>query len=196
MAIVTLATPGMSGLSLLQTSRRPEKPASNATRPTAAKTEPQQSGNLVGGADPTTVGLCGNSATEARALGCTFDQLTWSWYPPSCPHYANDEFVKAEDWKFYLDKYGQEEATSEDWERAMNNELQLYGERREHITHCVYLMLSVAQVVRDGTPHPKKLVEYGHLAHCATLMLRSLRKDKYWKSMDTLVPFVDYSVTC
>jgi len=78
----------------------------------------------------------------------------------------------------------------------MNNEIHLYGERREHITHCVYLMLSVAQVVRDGTPYAKKLVEYEHLAHCAKLMLKSLRRDKGWNSMDTLVPFVDYGVSC
>ncbi len=144
----------------------------------------------------TTIGLCGNSSAEARALGCTFDQLTWSWYPPSRPHYANDEFVRAETWRFYVDPYGRQVASEEDWEKAMNNELQLHGERREHMTHCVYLMLSVAQVVRDGTPYAEKLVEYEHMAHCAKMILKTLRKDKYWKSLDTLVPFVDYSVTC
>jgi len=162
------------------------------TSSAAVKGAPKQNDND----DDQTPGLCGNSSVEARALGCTFDQLTWSWYPPSCPHYANDEFVKAEKWKFYMDKYGRQEATAEDWERAMDNQVHLYGERREHITHCVYLMLSVAQVVRDSTPYAKKLVEYEHLEHCASLMLKSLRRDRYWNSMDTLVPFVDYTVAC
>ena len=168
----------------------PEKKGGSTNQQQAVK---QDSDNSEG--SPVT-GLCGNSSAEARALGCTFDQLTWSWYPPSCPHYANDEFVQAEEWKFYMDKYGRQEASKEDWERAMNNELQLHGERREHITHCVYLMLSVGQVLRDGTPYAKKLVNYEHLDHCAKMMLKSLRKDKYWKSMDTLVPFVDFTVTC
>lgn len=143
-----------------------------------------------------TSGLCGNSSAEAKALGCTFDQLTWSWYPPQCPHYANDEFVKAEDWKFYLDMEGKHVAAGDDWVKAMDNEIQLWGQRREHITHCVYLMLSVGQIVRDAKPYAPKLVDYGHLEHCAEIMLKSLRKDRLWNSMETRVPFVDYSVIC
>ena len=39
--------------------------------------------------------LCGNSSAEALSLACIWDQLTWAWLPPNCPHYANDEFVRA-----------------------------------------------------------------------------------------------------
>jgi len=147
--------------------------------------------------DEKEAGLCGNSSAQAIARGCTFDQLTWSWYPPNCPHYGNDEFVKAEEWKFYLDMQGKEVATGDNWRKAMDNEIQLWGERREHLTHCVYLMLSIGQIIRDGTPHAAKLVEYEHLDHCARIMLKSLKtNDKHWNSMETRVPFVDYSVTC
>ena len=90
---------------------------------------------------------CGNTSSEALSNGCTFDQLLWAWLPPSCPHYANDEFVAAEDWVFYVDPYTKEKTTPETWEKAMNNEIGLWGEMREHLTHCVYMLLSVGQVV-------------------------------------------------
>jgi hypothetical protein len=186
------------GISILKVSGRLptffHKPVGKATSHT---NQPKPANNKENSmAESIANGLCGNSSSEAKALGCTFDQLTWSWYPSSCPHYANDEFINAEKWTFYLDKYGHQQPSDKDWERVMDNKLRLYGERREHITHCVYLMLSVGQIMRDGTPYAKKLLDYEHLAHCAELMLSTLRKDKHWHSMDTLVPFVDYDVTC
>ena len=140
---------------------------------------------------------CGNSSKEALIQGCSFDQLTWAWYPPECPHYANPEFVKEESWTFYLDKEGTTPAVGEDWRKAMDNEIGLWGERREHLSHCVYMMLSAGQIVRGGTPYAAKLVDEEHLDHCAHLLLETLRKyDPEWHSMETKVPPVDYSVSC
>lgn len=139
---------------------------------------------------------CGNSSAEAISRGCSFDQLTWSWYPPHCPHYANEEFTRAEAWTFFLDNQGEQEATGDWWRKAMDNEVRLWGQRREHLTHCVYLMLSVAQVVRDKTPAATKMLEYKHLQHCADFMLEALRQDKDWDRIDTRVPYVDYDIEC
>jgi hypothetical protein len=58
-----------------------------------------------------------------------------AWYPPSCPHYANDEFVEAEDWTIYYDKYGRTQVHGDDWEKVLSNEIRIYGGRREHLTH-------------------------------------------------------------
>src|SRR2546429_3633694 len=79
--------------------------------------------------------LCGNSSAEALSLGCSFDQLTWAWYPPHCPHYANDEFLNAEPespWRYYDDPHSREAVAGEDWTKALDNQKELWGERREH----------------------------------------------------------------
>ncbi|KAG4438528.1 hypothetical protein IFR05_006002 [Cadophora sp. M221] len=95
---------------------------------------------------------CGNLSTEAQSLGCSFDQLMWAWYPPQCPHYANDEFVKAEPdapWRYYDDLYHGKAifAESDGWAQVLDSGVQLWGERREHLTHCVYMFLSAGQII-------------------------------------------------
>jgi len=140
--------------------------------------------------------LCGKSSAEAISLGCTFDQMTWSWYPPHCPHYANDEFIAVEDWRFYENWNSTEAVTGEKWTQALDNELDLWGERREHLTHCVYMFLSVGQILRDETAYSTKLSEYEHLAHCSEVVLESMRKDPDWYKIETFVGKVSYGQSC
>lgn len=139
---------------------------------------------------------CGNSSAEALSLGCSWDQLTWSWLPPSCPHYANDEFMKAEQWVYYTDRHGQEAAVGENWARALDNEIPLWGERREHLTHCVYVFLSLGQIIRDGTPYHSRLVQYGHLSHCSHILLEALRLDPTWHDLETSTGRVSFDEHC
>ncbi len=140
--------------------------------------------------------LCGNSSVEALSLGCTFDQLTWAWYPPSCPHYANNEFLDAEQWHYYDDPHSMVPVAGENWTRALDNQQDLWGERREHLTHCVYVFLSLGQIIRDGTPYAPKLVRYEHLHHCSTILLESLRQDPNWHNLETLVGKASYDEYC
>jgi hypothetical protein len=140
--------------------------------------------------------MCGNSSAEAISLGCTWDQLTWSWLPPDCPHYANEEFLQAEDWKFYTDPLGKQEAVGETWRNAMDNLVDLWGERREHLTHCVYLFLSLGQVIRDSTPHHQRLTGYEHVHHCSKIILEALRKGEDWHKMETFTGMVSYEESC
>ncbi|KAF4632091.1 hypothetical protein G7Y89_g6026 [Cudoniella acicularis] len=142
---------------------------------------------------------CGNSSSEALSLGCSFDQLMWAWYPKQCPHYANDQYLVAEPenpWKFYINPYTKEVASDDDWTRMLNNEVQLYGERREHLTHCVFMYLSVGQIIRDGGRYTPKQVDYEHLHHCSKILLEALRKDDTWFGIETGTPRVAYDQTC
>lgn len=129
-------------------------------------------------------------------MGCTFDQLTWAWYPPSCPHYANEEFINAENWVYYDDPHKKVPATSKSWTRALNNQQDLWGERREHLTHCVYVFLSLGQIIRDGTPYAPRLVRYEHLQHCAKIVLEALRESPRWHDLETLVGQTSYEEFC
>ena len=142
--------------------------------------------------------LCGNSSAEALSLGCTFDQLTWAWLPPNCSHFANDEFLGAEKktWTYYEDPHGKTVVEQDAWSQVLDGELMIFGERREHVTHCVYIFLSLGQLIRDKTPYPPKLVEYAHIHHCAMLLLDIVKKEDTWNDVQTLVGTVSYDQAC
>lgn len=145
------------------------------------------------------IGPCGNSSAEALARGCSFDQLMWAWYPKHCPHYANEEYLRAEPdepWRFYIDPYKKRIASEEEWVNALDNKVPVYGERREHLTHCVYMYLSLGQIIRDGTRYTPRQVEYEHLEHCAGLLLEGLRNDTSWHQIQTKAPHVFYDQDC
>lgn len=140
--------------------------------------------------------VCGNSSAEARSLGCTFDQLTWAWLSPSCPRYASDKFLAADDFKYYSDPYNKVVVNDEEWELALNNQLPLYTERREHLSHCVYTFLSLAQIIRDGTQTHPKLSSYHHIEHCAMVVMESLKRDRDWYTLDADMGVVSYDEGC
>ena len=143
--------------------------------------------------------LCGKSSAEALTLGCSFDQLTWSWLPPECPHYANDEFVNdtTGPWIYYPDPYSMKPITEEQWAQVLDGELMVFGQRREHVTHCIFNFLSIAQIVRDGsTKYTEKLVEYEHIHHCAMMLLDIVRKEEGWDRVQTIVGTVSFDESC
>lgn len=142
---------------------------------------------------------CGNSSAEARANGCTFDQLLWSWIPPNCPHYNNDDFKAFEDWKYYVGKDGKKEVKvdgGDDWEKVLNNELDVYGANGEHLTHCVFMLLGMAKIVTEGLPTIPKMTEYPHLEHCAHHILKALKDIPDFNKLNSLAPYVNYKQTC
>ncbi|KAB5540215.1 hypothetical protein GE09DRAFT_1061980 [Coniochaeta sp. 2T2.1] len=139
--------------------------------------------------------ICGKTAAEARNAGCSWDQLMWAWYPPNCPHYANDAFLSADNWKFFSDPWGTE-ATDLEWEKGLNNELQLFSRHGEHLTHCLFFFLSVGQVLRDGTPATPKLRNYEHLQHCVKMIPPVVRSHANYSLINTKTPAVSYEEYC
>ena len=145
--------------------------------------------------------LCGNSTASALAANCTFDQLTWSWLPPHCPHYGNDEFLAAAGaetpYKYYLDPEGHEIVSPKTWQKdVLGGELMIFGERREHVSHCVFVFLALGQILRDGGKYIPKLVEYEHVHHCAMLLFDVVRKEEDWRRLQTIVGTVSYDQSC
>lgn len=140
--------------------------------------------------------VCGNTAAEARLLGCEFDQLTWAWLSPSCPRYASQQFADTDDFLYYSDPANRVVVSAEDWDRALDNEVPLFTERREHLSHCVYTFLSLAQIVRDGTPTHPKLSAYEHIEYCAKMVLESMKRDKDWNTVDADMGNVSYDEGC
>ncbi|KAH8900091.1 hypothetical protein GQ53DRAFT_836056 [Thozetella sp. PMI_491] len=141
---------------------------------------------------------CGNSSAQARELGCTFHQLTWSWLPPDCPSYANDQFMEAAErpWVFYENREATKIAEGEAWEQVLNGELQVFGERREHVTHCMFMFLSMAEMIRDRTPYHAKLASYEHMEHCVYLVLGIVKGSKGWDELETMAGIVSFDQYC
>lgn len=146
---------------------------------------------------PTEINMCGNSSAEARQKGCTFDQLNWSWLPPSCPPYANDLFIHAENpgWRYFEALEGRNLVDGEKWDEVLNGDRRVFVER-EHLSHCVFRFLSIAQILRDGTPYHAKLADYRHSAHCANAVLESMRRDPEWFKIDTYSGIVSFRENC
>ncbi|KAL6817533.1 hypothetical protein V8C40DRAFT_253264 [Trichoderma camerunense] len=140
--------------------------------------------------------LCGNSTEDAISLGCSFNQLLWAWLPAHCPHYANEDFTKAENWTYYQDFHGNGEISSEHVIEAMDKGIKLWTQQREHVSHCVFMFLGLGQVIRDGSPYTEKLTDYTHIKHCVELILEVVRQDSDWHNITTSVPGVDYNSSC
>lgn len=144
---------------------------------------------------------CGNSTTEALAAGCTFDQLTWTWYPPHCPHCTNDWFINAEPsrpWTYWDIKVNgtAHYATDADFYQLLDSGVKLYGERREHLTHCVYMFLAAVQILREGGQYSEKLAPGPHYIHCANMVLNTMRRDPNWFQVNTQIPAPYYDEVC
>ena len=142
---------------------------------------------------------CGNSSSEALALGCSMDLLTWSWLPPSCPHYTDELFRRAEPeepWRYY-ERLGAKEPIAID--KLFDTVDRLGGvwtEKREHLVHCIYLLLAQAQIIRDGTRFTPFLRKYEHMEHCANMLLESVRNDTDWYTVNTFSKAFHYDQTC
>lgn len=78
----------------------------------------------------------------------------------------------------------------------MNNEIILWGEKGEHLSHCVFMFLSLGQIIHEGTLYPPRLVSAEHLDHCANFLLEELKKGEGWQAMENSVGKVSYDEYC
>ena len=136
---------------------------------------------------------CGNSSSEARVSGCKFNQLLWAWYPSKCPQYANSDFIQAEPqqpWRYYnsLDHGRAVLASDNDFFEVLDSGVQLWGERREHLSHCAYMLQSAGQIIWEGGDFVPEQMSKHHFDHCTVILLDTLRKDKAWYDIETTVP--------
>ncbi|KAK3312710.1 hypothetical protein B0H66DRAFT_607771 [Apodospora peruviana] len=105
--------------------------------------------------------------------------------------------LAAELWAYYLDNQKRQLATGEEtWRAALDNEVELWGERREHVAHCVYVFLSLAQIIRDGTPYASYFRNYEHMAHCAGVVMDAVRLEPDRDRIQTFVGRVSYNQQC
>jgi hypothetical protein len=115
---------------------------------------------------------CGASFGEAKALGCHFDIISFSWLPERCyDAELSQKFDKLAVWEWYIDhNKTQPVAKSE----ALTGELDgLYVNWEYHVQHCVYMWEKMHRaLLGDG----KRAVDsyigiYAHTQHCGKMLL-------------------------
>lgn len=104
--------------------------------------------------------------------------------------------AEKQEWRFYSNPYTKEVVSGENWTKVLDNEFRVYGERGEHLTHCVYMFLNLGQILRDGGRYTQKHVDYLHIHHCSTLLLEALRKDDRWDKIESKAGWVSYDQDC
>jgi hypothetical protein len=116
---------------------------------------------------------CGNSSEEARARGCTFDQLTVAWLPSACPRYGNDEYLSLGPWTYWKDFYGKEAIAGEDELVHMGEEDEYWSTQAEHMAHCAYMLLRVHKTSLDGGRQDWMTANATHTEHCIMALLNA-----------------------
>ncbi|KAF2018579.1 hypothetical protein BU24DRAFT_475640 [Aaosphaeria arxii CBS 175.79] len=114
---------------------------------------------------------CGPTVAEAKAQGCVFDLLNYSWTPPACydkelsEEMMEEEFKARGPWRWYLaDNFTQE--IPQDVE-DLGTRKQVYVEHRYHVLHCLGTWRTLHRSVMDGRPGlVPDSIDYGHTTHC------------------------------
>ncbi|KAK2051543.1 hypothetical protein LY76DRAFT_479648, partial [Colletotrichum caudatum] len=124
---------------------------------------------------------CGNSSTEARALGCVFDLLTNNWMPRYCSDPATDSEYRAwvlkperhlGSWAFYYDeKAGHQVASEEELSNLVG--IHVYTTLENHLAHCTFVArrmhrLAIGEVA--AVAHNT----FAHTMHCTSAILNAI----------------------
>lgn len=80
---------------------------------------------------------CGNSTAEARAAGCKFDVMSYTWVQPACfDQELMYDFLGQDDWRWYPDEETAEKLTISDV--ADGQREYVYVTWEYYRTHCIY----------------------------------------------------------
>lgn len=133
------------------------------TRSSDTRSQPNQSVKIA---------PCGNSSTHARANGCYFDIISFSWVPAQC--YDSElaaEFKALTDWSYYLDRNKTQPITQD---LALTGEFAgLYTEFEYHLRHCTYLWKKMHRAILGRGKQSIDSVTggYMHTEHCTHMLM-------------------------
>jgi hypothetical protein len=129
---------------------------------------------------------CGNTSAEAYGLGCSFDQLMWAWFPPYCPHYANEDYLSVMPWSWYTDAHLKTRIQPAQWSQVLDNNITVYGEEQEHNTHCLHMLFRAVP----------KHTDMEHLEHCVHALEAVILRDDMRFKITTKAGRVSFDQDC
>jgi hypothetical protein len=117
---------------------------------------------------------CGDSIEEAHQHGCTFDPLTVRWLRPECSRHGAQEFVESagkESYQYWHNKNFTEQFPDYDALSMLAPKVLYWSDQREHLYHCMWLLLRVHHVMEHGGRVDDYTSNYQHSKHCLQMMV-------------------------
>lgn len=136
---------------------------------------------------PTSESPCGNTTAEARARGCEFDLLSYSWLPQKClDRETSAEFrdwVMSSDrrhgsWPFFTDEKLTNPVPDEDALSERTMPVFTWTTWEEHLGHCVFLGRRIQRSISGGFGVDPHQGNYEHTAHCTKEVLKGIEEDQ------------------
>ncbi|EXU99305.1 hypothetical protein X797_007440 [Metarhizium robertsii] len=124
---------------------------------------------------------CGNTAAEARSLGCEFDILTNNWIPSACAENVTASEFRAwvfetkrlhGPWPYFHDDGAMEQIESELQLSEMVGH-RIFTTTENHIGHCVFLMRRIHRLVKGEIKQIARIT-FDHTMHCTNEILRAV----------------------
>ncbi len=117
---------------------------------------------------------CGTTPAEARARGCHFDVMSFSWLPDACWDAAlSAEFDDEKPWKWWrYDEHGTLETISHEF--VMTGEFtDVYVDQEYHVHHCIAMWKKLHRaLLRGGQGAIDEYIgSYNHTLHCEEMLL-------------------------
>ncbi|CAL3970243.1 unnamed protein product [Diplocarpon coronariae] len=126
-----------------------------------------------------TLTMCPNSTTAARAAGCKYDLLLNHWIPSQCwdQDYL-DEYIDDGSWAAFED----EELTQPITTKKEMEEREFYWtSARDHINHCATMWKKQFTALFEESKTMDSLIASpGHTDHCAQYLMDATRKNVTW----------------
>jgi hypothetical protein len=114
---------------------------------------------------------CGSSTQEAKAAGCHFDLLEFSWLPDECmEREIEQEFLSVRNWTYSVDPDGFEPLTEH--QIINGDETFVHGTWEWHVTHCKFMAKKLEKLSTPGWVQYMNgnIRDRHHTEHCAKVM--------------------------
>jgi hypothetical protein len=117
---------------------------------------------------------CGNSTTEAKALGCIYDTLGGYWIPEPC---FDNETTTAYHTSGQSIAYSEKDGTERLPLEAMG-EVLYWTTNHDHLKHCAYMWQRQHKLFMNGGLRMDPMtMSYKHTVHCSLLLLEKVASD-------------------
>jgi hypothetical protein len=131
---------------------------------------------------------CGNSSSEAMALGCTFDPLSVNWIPVECSREGTDEWLEFTKTRpnmkfpFFRNFEGSVDIPNE---RALSLSADFHTTKSWHLGHCIYLLQRLHVGYLTGARVDSDTANIIHTKHCLKMLMKVVMEDKDRDTIDT-----------
>jgi hypothetical protein len=150
------------------------------------------------------MGHCGNTTSEAKANGCKFDLLSYSWMPEACfDHQTATEFeawMAAEDralgsWPFFEDREGTRRIMDKKT-LSERTDVWTYSTDEEHFGHCLFLARRLHRIVDGEARLSSSFDHVEHTVHCTSKILEDLVSPPSFEAKTAMSRFKVVFDTC